>query len=114
MPDEFGRRIKYLMEHVSNMDKAKLSVHCHNDLGMAMALSLAGVENGAGQIECTINGLGERAGYCHGRSGHGYQDPRQGAQRPYRHLNGEFVRASRLVSSITGFIVQRNKANCWR
>ena len=62
LPEEFGRRIKFLMENVSNIDKATISVHCHNDLGMATALSLAGVANGAGQIECTINGLGERAG----------------------------------------------------
>ena len=77
LPEEYGRRIKFLMENVKNIDKASISVHCHNDLGMATALSLAGVENGATQIECTINGLGERARqHRHGRSGHGYQDAR--------------------------------------
>ena len=58
LPDEFGRRIKYLMEHVSNMDKATLSVHCHNDLGLAVANSLEGIRAGARQVECTLNGLG--------------------------------------------------------
>ena len=62
LPEEFGARIKYLMDHVDGIEKATVSVHCHNDLGMATALSLAGVKNGATQVECTINGLGERAG----------------------------------------------------
>ena len=72
LPEEFGARIKYLMDHVDGIEKATVSVHCHNDLGMATALSLAGVKNGATQVECTINGLGERAGeHGHGGSGHG-------------------------------------------
>ena len=111
LPDEFGRRIKYLMEHVSNMDKATLSVHCHNDLGMATALSLAGVENGAGQIECTINGLGERAGNT------AMEEVVMGIKMHGKELNAhtdinskEFTKASRLVSSITGMSVQANKA----
>ena len=62
LPEEYGARIKYLMDHVDGIEKATVSVHCHNDLGMATALSLAGVKNGATQVECTINGLGERAG----------------------------------------------------
>ncbi len=62
LPDEYGAKIKFLMENVKNIDKAILSVHCHNDLGLATANSLAGVINGARQIECTINGIGERAG----------------------------------------------------
>lgn len=62
MPDEFGAKIKYLMDNVSNIEKAKISVHCHNDLGMATANSIAGVMNGARQIEATMNGVGERAG----------------------------------------------------
>ncbi len=111
LPDEYGRRIKFLMENVSNIDKATISVHCHNDLGMATALSLAGVMNGAGQIECTINGLGERAGNTameevvmaikmHGDELDAHTD-----------INTrEFIRASKLVSSITGFVVQPNKA----
>lgn len=111
MPDEFGHRIRFLMENVTNVDKASISVHCHNDLGMATALSLAGVQNGATQVECTINGLGERAGNTameevvmalkmHGDELDGHTD-----------INTrEFIRASRLVSSITGFVVQPNKA----
>ncbi len=62
LPEEYGAKIKYLKEHVSNIDKAIISVHCHNDLGMATANALAGVMHGARQVECTINGIGERAG----------------------------------------------------
>ncbi len=62
MPDQYGSKILYLKEHVKNIDQAIISVHCHNDLGLATANSIAGVVNGARQIECTINGIGERAG----------------------------------------------------
>ncbi|WP_437368953.1 2-isopropylmalate synthase [Maribacter litoralis] len=62
LPDEYGAKIKYLRENVKGIDKATLSCHCHNDLGLATANSIAGVINGARQIECTINGIGERAG----------------------------------------------------
>ncbi|HRP32700.1 MAG TPA: 2-isopropylmalate synthase [Agriterribacter sp.] len=62
LPHQYGEKIAYLMNHVPNIDKAILSCHCHNDLGLATANSIAGVMNGARQIECTINGLGERAG----------------------------------------------------
>ena len=62
LPHQYGEKIKYLVDHVSNIDKAIISCHCHNDLGLASANSIAGVINGARQIECTINGLGERAG----------------------------------------------------
>ncbi|MDF4222119.1 2-isopropylmalate synthase [Maribacter sp. M208] len=62
LPDEYGAKIKYLRENVKGIDKAILSCHCHNDLGLATANSIAGVINGARQIECTINGIGERAG----------------------------------------------------
>ncbi|SFW50671.1 2-isopropylmalate synthase [Chitinophaga sancti] len=62
LPEQYGAKIKYLVDHVSNIDKAIISVHCHNDLGMATANSIAGVINGARQVECTINGIGERAG----------------------------------------------------
>ena len=62
LPEEYGAKIKYLTEHVIDIDKAILSCHCHNDLGLATANSIAGVINGARQIECTINGIGERAG----------------------------------------------------
>ncbi|KPM33629.1 2-isopropylmalate synthase [Croceitalea dokdonensis DOKDO 023] len=62
LPEEYGTKIKYLKENVTGIDKAILSCHCHNDLGLATANSIAGVINGARQIECTINGIGERAG----------------------------------------------------
>jgi len=62
LPHQYGEKIAYLVNHVSNIDKAVISCHCHNDLGLATANSISGVISGAGQIECTINGLGERAG----------------------------------------------------
>ncbi|MDD5440451.1 MAG: 2-isopropylmalate synthase, partial [Candidatus Omnitrophica bacterium] len=62
MPDEFGRLIRGIREHVPNIDKAVISVHCHNDLGLGVSNSLSAVVNGARQIDCTMNGLGERAG----------------------------------------------------
>ena len=62
LPDEYGQKIKYLKENVTGIHNAILSCHCHNDLGLATANSIAGVLNGARQIECTINGIGERAG----------------------------------------------------
>lgn len=61
-PDQYGAKIKYLKENVKNIEEAIISVHCHNDLGLATANSIAGVQNGARQVECTINGIGERAG----------------------------------------------------
>lgn len=62
LPNQYGEKIAFLMNHVPNIDKAIISCHCHNDLGLATANSIAGISNGARQIECTINGLGERAG----------------------------------------------------
>lgn len=62
MPDQYGAKIKYLKENVRNIDRAIISVHCHNDLGLATANSISGIQNGARQVECTINGIGERAG----------------------------------------------------
>ncbi|GAB3245940.1 2-isopropylmalate synthase [Larkinella harenae] len=62
LPDEYGKKIKYIYEHVSNVHQATISIHCHNDLGLATANTLAGIQNGARQVEVTINGIGERAG----------------------------------------------------
>lgn len=62
LPDQYGSKIKYLTEHVRNIDQAIISAHCHNDLGLATANSIAAIQNGARQVECTINGIGERAG----------------------------------------------------
>ena len=62
VPNEYAERIRYLREHVPNIDKTVLSVHCHNDLGLAVANSLTAIQNGVRQVECTVNGIGERAG----------------------------------------------------
>jgi 2-isopropylmalate synthase len=62
LPDQYGSKIRFLKENVKNIDKAIISVHCHNDLGLATANSVSGLQNGARQVECTINGIGERAG----------------------------------------------------
>jgi 2-isopropylmalate synthase len=62
LPEEYGQKIKYLVDHVKGIENVTISTHCHNDLGLATANSIAGVQNGARQIECTINGCGERAG----------------------------------------------------
>ncbi|MEG0757215.1 MAG: 2-isopropylmalate synthase [Raoultibacter sp.] len=111
MPDEFGQRIKYLVDNVKGIENVTIAVHCHNDLGMATALSLAGVRNGATQIECTINGLGERAGNT------AMEEVVMAIKMHGDELDAktdintrEFLKASRLVSSITGMNVQANKA----
>ena len=111
LPEEFGRRIKYLRDHVRGIENVDIAVHCHNDLGMATALSLEGVRNGATQVECTINGLGERAGNTAMEEVvmairmHGAELDAQTSIN-----TREFTKASRLVSSITGMSVQANKA----
>ncbi len=110
-PEHFAHVIRTLRERVTNIDQAVISVHCHNDLGLAVANSLAAVQHGAGQIECTINGIGERAGNCS-------LEEVVMALRVRRDLYGadtginttRLVPTSRLVSSITGMQVQRNKA----
>lgn len=111
VPEEYFAKIKMLIERVPNIDKAILSTHCHNDLGLAVANSLAGVRAGARQIECTINGIGERAGNAALeeiimaiRTRHD--------QMPYNHgvETTKIMKASRTLSTITGFGVQPNKA----
>ncbi len=112
IPELYGNFIKHLRERVPNSDKAIWSVHCHNDLGMAVANSLAGVKiGGARQVECTINGLGERAGNC------SLEEVVMAVKtrRDYFGLDvgidtTQIVPASRLVSQTTGFVVQPNKA----
>ena len=111
LPAEFGRRIRSIRESVHGIENVCISVHCHNDLGLATSLALEGVRNGAAQVECTINGLGERAGNTameevvmaiklHGEELDAHTD-----------VNArEFLKASRLVSSITGISVQANKS----
>lgn len=112
IPEEFGRLIQQIHQHVPNVDKAIISVHCHNDLGMATANSLAGVLNGARQVECTINGLGERAGNA------AMEEIVMALKvRPayfegiYTHINTEhFYETSQMVQELTGMPIQANKA----
>ena len=110
-PEEYGARIRAIMERVPNIDKAIVSVHCHNDLGMAVANSLAGVANGARQIECTINGIGERAGNTSLEEVVMAMKVRNSFyQTETRIVTQELYKTSRLVSNLTGILVQPNKA----
>lgn len=111
LPSQFGELIRQLRERVPNSDKAIFSVHCHNDLGLAVANSLSAVLNGARQVECTINGLGERAGNAALEEIVMTVRTRQDMFPCDTGLNTqEILHCSRLVSSITGFPVQPNKA----
>src|SRR5262245_12033572 len=111
MPDQFGSLIRRLRERIPNADKAVWSVHCHNDLGLAVANSLSAVMNGARQVECTVNGLGERAGNASLEEIVMAVRTRQDVFSCDTHLDStQIVPASRLVSGITGFPVQPNKA----
>ncbi|HEY8964550.1 MAG TPA: 2-isopropylmalate synthase [Alphaproteobacteria bacterium] len=111
VPSEFAAKIKMLFDRVPNIGKAIISVHCHNDLGLAVANSLAGVEAGARQIECTINGIGERAGNA------ALEEVVMALRTradliPFTNKidTTKITRASRLLSTITGMPVQHNKA----
>jgi len=117
IPYEYGRLIAKLKADVPGIDKCIISTHCHNDLGMAVANSLTGVRNGARQVECTVNGLGERAGNAaleeivmaiHTRA----DFFSQGEMRSLRTNidTKEIYRTSQLVSQLTGFVIQPNKA----
>ena len=111
IPSQWGAMIRELFQRVPNIKKAVLSVHCHNDLGLAVANSLAAVEAGAGQVECTINGIGERAGNAALEEVVMALKTRQDLFDVSVNVNTrEFYRASRLVSDVTGFTVQPNKA----
>ena len=112
IPQQFGELIRQLRERVPNSDKAVFSVHCHNDLGLATSNSLAAVLNGARQVECTINGLGERAGNAALEEIVMAVSTRQDVFGcNVSHLDrSQIVPCSRLVSGITGFAVQPNKA----
>ncbi len=111
IPYEFGRLIASICERVPNIDKATISVHCHDDLGMAVANSLAGVRNGARQVECTINGVGERAGNAAMEEVVMAIRTRQDFFDIDTGINSrEFCRISRMVADMLGFIVPANKA----
>ena len=110
-PNHMQHVIQTLRNRVPNIDKAVISVHCHNDLGMAVANSLAAVEAGAGQIECTINGLGERAGNCSLEEVVMALRTRHDFYHAHTNINTRrLVPTSRLVAGVTGIQVQRNKA----
>ena len=110
LPYEYGKKISYLMNNVKNIDKATISCHCHNDLGLATANSIEGVINGARQIECTINGIGERAGNTS-------LEEVVMILKQHEELNLDtnintklLLETSRMVSDLMGMIVQPNKA----
>ncbi len=112
IPDEFGRLIHGIMTNVPNVDKAIISIHCHNDLGLATANSIAGIQNGARQVECTINGIGERAGNA------AMEEVVMALKVRPEYFDGlytdidtvHFAETSRLVSELTGMPIQYNKA----
>ncbi len=116
LPYEYGRMIAQLKSDVPGIDNCIISTHCHNDLGMAVANSLAGVQNGARQVECAVNGLGERAGNAaleeivmaiHTRTDFFSEKDKS----ELLHINTkEIYRTSQLVSQLTGFVIQPNKA----
>ena len=110
LPEQYGAKIKYLKENVKGIDKVTISCHCHNDLGLATANSIAGVINGARQIECTINGIGERAGNTALE-----EVVMILKQHPYLNLNTDIntkllYDTSKMVSDSMGMFVQPNKA----
>ena len=110
LPEEYGFKIKFLKENVKGIDKAKISCHCHNDLGLATSNSIAGIQNGARQIECTINGIGERAGNTSLEEVVMImrQHPRLGLDTK---IKSEMLYGiSKLVSESMGMPVQPNKA----
>jgi 2-isopropylmalate synthase len=111
IPEEFGRLIEGIFQHVSNIGQTVVSVHCHDDLGLAVANSLWAVKNGARQVECTINGIGERAGNASLEEVVMAIKTRVDLFNLTNGINTkEIYRASRLVSELTGFMVQPNKA----
>ncbi len=111
IPHEFGAKIKYLVDNIPNIHKAIISVHCHNDLGLAVANSLAAIMNGARQAACTINGIGERAGNASMEEIVMALATRKDLFDFYTEIVSQYIcPTSRLVSKLTGVVVQPNKA----
>ncbi len=111
VPTEFGELIRFIRNRVPNIDRAVISVHCHNDLGLATANSLAAISEGAGQVECTVNGIGERAGNASMEEIVMTLRVRKNFFDAETRVHPEEItKASRLVSGITGLVVQPNKA----
>lgn len=110
-PEEFGQLIRTLLKNVPKLQHVTLSVHCHNDLGLAVANSLAGIKNGATQVECTINGLGERAGNASLEEiVMAIKTRPDYYQAQTNIITEELYKTSKLVSKLTGYEVQNNKA----
>ena len=110
-PDEMKALIQYLFQHTEGIEKVIVSIHCHNDLGLAVANSLAAMQSGASQIECTINGIGERAGNASLEEIVMGMHVRKDLYQTETGINfSEIYRTSRLVSQLTGMLVQPNKA----
>jgi 2-isopropylmalate synthase len=111
IPDDYGKIMRSLVERVPNITKAILSAHCHNDLGMAVANSLAAVMNGARQVECTVNGIGERAGNASLEEIAMAVRTRSEALNVHTTINTEEIyKSSKMLVSLTGMHIQRNKA----
>ncbi|XPF93720.1 2-isopropylmalate synthase [Colwellia sp. RE-S-Sl-9] len=111
LPNEFGGIITQLFNRVPNIDQAVISVHCHNDLGLAVANSISAVQAGARQIECTINGIGERAGNCSLEEIAMIMKTRQDLMNVHTNINHqEIARTSKLVSHLCNMPIQPNKA----
>ncbi len=111
LPLEYGELIKYISEHVPNIHKAVISAHCHNDLGLAVANSLSAVQNGARQVECAINGIGERAGNASLEEVvMTFRTRRDYLKLDTNVVSEQIYPTSRLLSHITGVFVQPNKA----
>ncbi len=111
IPDEYGKIIRTLIERVPNIGKAIVSVHCHDDLGLGVANSLAGIMNGARQVECTVNGIGERAGNASLEEIAMAIKTRHETLGFETNVNAEEIyKSSRLLTTLTGMHVQRNKA----
>lgn len=110
-PHEYGAKIAELKKRVKNINNAVISVHCHNDLGLAVANSLSAIENGARQVECTVNGIGERAGNASLEEIVMALKVRKDICNYYTNIEtSEIINASRMVSGFTGVVVQPNKA----
>jgi 2-isopropylmalate synthase len=111
VPNEYGAMFKSVRERVPNIGKAILSSHCHNDLGLAVANTIAAIQNGVRQVECTINGIGERAGNASLEEIVMAVKTRQELLGVMTNVNNEeLIKSSKLLSSLTGMVVQRNKA----
>jgi 2-isopropylmalate synthase len=111
IPNEFGSMIDYIFKNTAGIENVIVSVHCHNDLGLAVANSLIAIEHGIRQVECAVNGLGERAGNASLEELAMIIDTRKRDLKVYTDINiGEIIRTSSIVKSLTGYVVAPNKA----